>query len=735
MNKSLRKIIYWGGGLSTYVLMVVAVLCMLLELDFNQFYPTAEKTFVALGYQEGRSSYFKKLKTANEFSGVLLPVGPEDGQLPGLPEMWDEFLRAGEIDTERMDADGFDGLQAVKNVASFSKGSIAELFLSGEPLQLFRRGNFLLLLNNRGNVQIIGCENPRDPVMSGVLPYQQVKHMAMQGDVAYLHLNRSGARHDKLVMVDLRSPLKPREIAQFNLPEKTASFFLLEDQLVVFTNSGGYKGNHFVHLYDFTDDSELILVGSTKSPLLVNSFLKHKGYLLVPDLRAGLHVCDFSSPLQPVVVASLNFPDKVEQFAQSGDMVFVQGMLDRMYAIDLQDPLHPVLSTVFEGAKHSASFLALGDYLYYFTENGNLRVFDISPFASLNRGGSRSANIAGELMAMQNSGGFTLLGESQNSLPTAVTEVLALPGKPNVIDELFWQKDLVVLGDDGLIQLFRRGQKTSLEFVDSLKLPPSQRWMAAAGNRLYVGGESTVSVLTKSDDDHFVLSGQLELPGEESWDGIVIQETLCVAAGKDGVAFFSVEHPDRLTTSTGWMIPRQLESQVDVRQLASPGGDRLLVAAGSAGLISGRIGADAQFQLDGFINFSSPIYTLAVVENVCLVSTGAEVCVVDIRTRDSLQNLGKIAFPGVEKFAVAASDFWAGYVPKVGWSVLPAPHLLLPEELDILGASRGTTTPGSLRDQYRLNLFNDHEVITTPGFLSLSSFSGIQATGAVNGLQ
>jgi len=734
MNKSLRKIIYWGGGLSTYVMMVVAVLYLLFGVDFNQFYPTVEKSSVVLGSQEKMSSYLKKLKTANEFSGVLLPVGPEDGQLPGLPEMWDEFLRAGEIDTERMDADGFDGLQAVKNVADFSKGSVAQLFLSGKPLQVFLRGKFLLSLNGRGNVQVIDCENPREPLMSGVLPYKHILHMEMQGDVAYLHLNRLGALHDKLVMVDLKSPLKPREIAQFNLPEQTASFFLLEDQLVVFTNSGGYKGSHLIHLYDFTDDSELILVGSTKSSLFANGFLKHKGYLLVPDLRAGLHVYDFSNPLQPVIVASLDFPDRVEQFAQSGDMVFVQGRLDRIYAIDLQDPLHPVLSTVFEEAKHTASLLALGDSLYYFTENGNLQVFDALPFASLNRSDRRFISIAGELVALQSSGGFTLLGESQTSLPTVVSEVLALPGKANVVDKLFWQGDLVVLGDDGLIQLFRKGQKSSLEFVDSLKLPPSQRWVAATKGRLYVGGGSKITVIARSDDDHFVLSGQLELPGEESWDGIVVQDTLCVAAGKDGIALFSVEHPDRLTTSPGWLIPRQLESQVDVRQLASPGGNRLLAAAGSAGLFSGRIVADAQFQLDGFIKFSSPTYTLAVVKDFCLVSTGTEVCVVDIRTRDSLQNLGKIAFPGVERIT-ATSDFWAGYVPKVGWSVLPAPYLLLPEDLDLPGAFRGTTLPGSLRDQYRLNLFNDHEVITTSGFLSRSPFAGSQATGAVNGLQ
>ena len=141
MNKSLRKIIYWGGGLSTYALMVVVVLCLLFELDLSQFYLTDKNPSGVLGDQEGMSSYSQKLKTSSELSGVLLPVGPKAGQLPGLPEIWTEFSRAADVDAERMNADGFDGLQAVNNIADFSKGSVAELFLPGKPVQVFLRGN------------------------------------------------------------------------------------------------------------------------------------------------------------------------------------------------------------------------------------------------------------------------------------------------------------------------------------------------------------------------------------------------------------------------------------------------------------------------------------------------------------------------------------------------------------------------------------------------------------------
>ncbi len=735
MNRSLRKNIYWGGALTLYASMVTALFCMVFELDVGEFFRSDNKSLAVFDDLTGTSSPYKALMKSNEFSGVLLPAGPNDGKLPGLPEIWDEFLRAGEIDTKKMDANGFDGLQAVKNVEELSKGAVGELFLAVKPLQVFRRGQFFLLLKDNRKVQIVNCEDPHEPVMSGSLPYQGVQHMEMQGSIAYLHLDRPGAQHDKLVVVDLINPHKPLELAQLDLPEQTTSFFLMDRQLVVYESSRGYKGNHSIHLYGFADDYQLTLLGSIKSPLLGNVFLKHGESLLVPDLRAGVRVYDFHNPLQPALIAFLDFPDRVVGLAGHGDIVFVMGTQNRVYVIDLHDPLHPVMSTVVEEANYSASFVGFGDYLYYFTENGYLRVFNASPLAPLSSGDNWSASIVGELVSMQKGDGFTLLGNIQDSLPAAVTNVLTLPDKSNVIDQLFWQGGLVVLDDNGLIRSFRKSQSPSLELKGNLKLPSSQRWIAASNDRLYVGGESTISVIAKSDDDHLVLSGQFEFSGAEFWDGLLVQQTLCVAAGKAGVSCFSVEHPDRLMSSPGWMIPRHLESRIDVRQLATSGGDRVLAAAGAAGLLGGRIDAAGHFQLDGFIRFPVPIYALAVVENFCLVSTGTEVCVVDIRSRDSFQNLGKIAFPGVERFAVAAPDFWAGYVPGVGWSALPVPRFVLPDEMELLETTRSTEPSGPLHGWYRLNLFNDHEIIDTPGFLNLSFVSGSQTTGAAYGLQ
>lgn len=731
MKKHLRKIVFLGIFLSAYASLVAVVLILLLQLNVNQLSQSFEKLAAVTGDREMIHTLLNDLGHSTDFTSILLPLGPDDNRMPGAPAIWQEVLREKHDIAERKNIDGFDGFQTVASIADFSKGAVAEQFLSGAPSQAFRRGRFLLALNTRGNVQIIDCVKPQEPRIAAFLPYDQVKQMEMQDDIAFLLLTRPGTQLDTLITIDLKDPLTPRELSRFSLPEHTMSFFFFNHQLVVYTYSRGYEREHQVHLYGFADDFGFILLGKAKSPPLGSRFLKLGHYLLIADLRSGLNVVDFKDPLQPVIIASVALPDQIKRLSRHGDKVFALGGKNSIYVIDVYDPVRPVLSSVVEDANYAADFMEFGHYCYYFTENGYLRVFDIPFYTELGVDRRGSAGIAGELAPMQTGGGFVLLGKSQGPLPDIVTNVQSLPEKTTVIDKLFWQGFLVILDDKGLVQFFRNGEGASRESGESLQLASGQRWLTASDDRLYAGGDSRISIIAKAGDDHFMLSGQIEFSGEESWDGLIVQQVLSVAAGRHGVVSFSLEHPDRPTANPVWRIPKHLESQADVRQLVSPGGDRLLAAAGPAGLFCGRIAAGGQFQLDGFLDLPAPLFAMDLIGDFCLVSTGTEVCVIDIKTRESLQNLGKIAFSGVEKFAVAAPDFWAGYVPEAGWFVLPAPRLVSADDLEL--PESPLTEPH--RDQYRLNLFNDHEVITVPGIVTIPSLPGSRTAGAVYGIQ
>ncbi|MDT8443429.1 MAG: hypothetical protein RQ722_03995 [Desulfuromonadales bacterium] len=734
MKKHLRKIVFWGSVLSVYALLVTAAYLLLHQLNDNRLSQTFKKISALAGDHEIVGSFLNDSEPSSDFTRILLPLGPDENRIPGSPVIWKEFLRERPATSRRVVADGFDGVQVVANVADLAKGAVAELFLSGSFSQAFRRGRFLLVLNSRGTVQIIDCVNPREPEISGSLPYHQVKQMEMQGDIAFLHLSRPGVQHESLVTIDLENPLKPRELSRFRLPEQTMSFFFLNRQLVVYANYRGYEGgHHVVHLYDVADDYRFLPLGSAKTPPLGDDLLKFGDYLLVADLRAGIDIVDFNDPLQPVIVASLALPDQIKRFFRYGNVVFALGIKNHVYAIDLHEPLSPVLVKVIEDANYSADFMEFGCCFYFFTKNGYLRVFDAQPLTASDTDDQWPTGIAGELVASQAGGGFALLTDKQRPTTAIVSEILTLPDKIEVIDKLFWQGFLVSLGDDGLVRFFHSGKDAVMTVKGSLQLPIGQRWLAASDDRLYVGGEASISVVARGAGDHFVLSGEIEFSGAESWDGLVVQRVLCVAAGEQGVVSFSLENPDHPEAGPVWKIPGHLQSQADVRQLVSPGGDRILVAAGSAGLLSGRIDDAGQFQLEGFFDLSVPLHTMALTGDFCLVSTGTDVCIIDVKSRESLQNLGKIAFSQVEKITVAAPDLWAGYVPGAGWSVLPAPRLLAPGEIELRHAARSTMQTKLLLGRYRLNLFNEHEVISVPGIVTLPALF-YRPAGAIHGI-
>jgi hypothetical protein len=728
MKKYLNKIIGWGSVLSAYVLLAVVVCLLLFDWDAGQLSQAIGELTAVASVPQGAQPILDGEHQPGSFSGILLPLGPRDGRLPGFSAIWREFSPVGPA---RTTIDGFDGLQAVENLADFFLGSVADLFLAGPPLQAFRRGDTLLILRGQGSVLLVDCKDPRLPKISGALPYRDIRQMEMRGDLAYFLVGKLKSQQSKLVIADLKNPYQPREQTQISLPADVRSFLLFNHHLVVYSNPGGLTGDSFARLYALSEDSQLTPLGRAVSPSLKKGFLKAGNYLFAEGLRAGMHVFDFSNPLQPVIAGFLDLPDYARQFARHGDRLFIFGELGNLYVVDVRDPAMPVLVSVLQAANHPAYFMELDRYTYFFTQNGHLQVFDARPSDVHAEAEAMIDSLAGELVALQAGAGFTLLDSHQGALPAAVAGVLTLPVGTTIVATAVWQERLVVLDDHGLVKFFRIVKDSPPEFQEQLQLTAAPRWLAAGLDRLYIGGESTVSIVSSEADDHFFMSGQFTTGGEDSWGGVVVGQTLCVAAGRAGLLSFSLEKPDHPVAGPLWTLPAQLGSLADVKQLAAvPGENRLLVAAGAAGLLDGTIDADSQFQLQGSLAFSDPVSAIALIAGFCLVPTTADVHVIDVNTVGSIQNLGKIALPNVTRIAVAAPDFWAGYVPGAGWSILPAPRRLSSWEAEIIQASSDEAAAQKNPYQYRLNLFNDHEVVAVPGVVNLAALPGRQRTAA-----
>ena len=134
----LRQLLAWGLGLSIYALLVTVVF-ELLE-DSSNVNPPAGNNNPLLQEEAGRMEVLLKEGAGGETlaGGVLLPVGPKEGLLPGSPAVWREFLKAKEFVGQTLSAEGFDGQQTVEKIEEFARGSTAELLLSGQPKQVLR---------------------------------------------------------------------------------------------------------------------------------------------------------------------------------------------------------------------------------------------------------------------------------------------------------------------------------------------------------------------------------------------------------------------------------------------------------------------------------------------------------------------------------------------------------------------------------------------------------------------
>ena len=723
MNNLFRKTIYWGAILAIYILMVVGVMRLLLVSDTEHTSSLSLDSTVSV--ENGKfQPLLDKVSSSSEISGVLLPLGPEDGHLPGDHGLWRDFKSVRQYDSQSADKDGFDGLQAVASVSEFSRGAVSELFLSGSPREVFRRGHLLYLLNDRNQLLIIDCKDPAKPRLTGTLKYPAVKHMVMQESVAYLLMKRPESSSGMMIVVDLEKPGSPRELARVEVPGDASSLFFVNSQLVLYASQRGIVGHNRVYLYDVDDYTRISLRGSEESPYLGKHFLQHDNFVLVPELRGGLSVYDFSRPLIYEQVAFLKTP-VLGRLARSGSMVFATGLGGRLFGIDLKDPTQPELSTVAEELAHAAYLLEYGSYSYFFTINGYMQVFDL-PIVDFNMPDEPGSMVAGEFVALPRRAGFTFLGQNPVSLPESVTGMLPWPEPRKIVDHQLWQGSLVVLDDKGSLSFFRVGESASLNLWQRLQLKTSQRWLAADGRYLYAGGERSLDVVVDNGDATVSLVGQVDLSGKESWDGVVLQKTLLLAAGKDGLLAYSLQQPESPVVASSWVFPRHLRNEIDVRHLAAAGAERILFTAGRAGLFSGRIDGERAFTLEGSFRFTSSARAIAVHDGLAMVSNETEVAVVDVREGHSFQNLGAIAFPAVEKIFVAPPDLWAGYAPSTGWTFLSLPRFLQSEDKSFVPGD--SSKPCPKEDSYRLNLFDDHVVRSVTGLVHLQVCQATQNT-------
>jgi len=435
----------------------------------------------------------------------------------------------------------------------------------------------------------------------------------------------------------------------------------------------------------------------------------------------------------PALVSTLKFSSLVKRLIRFGNRIFALGVNGQIYVVDMQNIEDPLLVKTIAETEYPTYFMRQGDYSYYFTFNGYLRVFDTPISAVMNpRTPVELKKYSGQFVPSDDKSVLTYLGPVTEQLPqgTAEHQVWNVSGK--VSDVISWQGEYVMLDADGGVSFFRQDEKTGLQFIRRLDLSKKHRWLAASDSRLYVGGDDVDIIAAKGDND-FVVTGHLKTRDGNSYDGLVVDNSLCVAAGRNGLLLFSLDNPDQPEPLPKPVIPDHLLSQIDARQVTAKGQKRVLIAAGPSGLIELELKGRSGSLFSGYLGFDRPIYAIDAVGDFCLLSDGEAVHVVDISMAGSLQKLGQVGLPGIEKFAAVADAHWAAYSHSGGWYLLPPPRFAKSSEISRIQAERSLAGHGS--ERYSLSVFDYDSVVRIPGTLSLSETGGGDVTGGIHAVQ
>lgn len=722
MKQNTRKIVFWLAGTAAYFLAVAIVLAMLFESDVAEF---ESRSFLSnIEHGEEVQSLLSELESAQSVGGVLIPIGPDDSYLPGLPEIWAELMKVAESSSLDKDVNGFDGLQAVRSISELGRGAVVEIFMSDQPVSVTRVDDILLVLNSDGRVQVVDCEHPRAPVLLDPLPYPPVEKMVVEGTTAFLLLKNKRQLDSEIVVLELSAGAEIEELARLTFTGPVLNFFFLDAKLLTYENRGGQKRDQYLSVYNLGNEYQLQLETKIKSPIIDREAILLGRHLLSPDLRDGLNVIDMNGFQEPLPTVYFPLNGKVRRLARFGSQFFALGTKGHMNVLDMRNLERPVLSRQITGASHFAYYMQLGDYSYYFSDNGYLRVYD-TPISQISRLKQNSfVPLHGTLAETSEKQSLLFLGDE--STFSHDTEVLSvdLRKTTDVVAATPWGEYVVLLDHAGGLSFLRTEKDGHLSLEKRLVLPGQSRWLAAGEKYLYAGG-SSIEVVGYDDSGEIAYLRRADVPIIESSDGVVVDELLFVAAGRQGVRQYSLKDPSQPTDSGEIELPGHLESLVDVMQL-SLHGKRLLAAAGPAGLIviSPTRGGGL---FDGGMIFKEPLIALTAINGFCLASDKQSVHVIDLRDEDSLQKLGQIAFLGVERFVVAENGLWAGYVAGEGWTVLPVPSIVTSAELRELISTNAFSDKEVAR--YRLNLFDDNSVVGVPGVLSMAALSDVELSG------
>lgn len=627
--------------------------------------------------------------------GVLVPILSGESAAPGLPEVWRELFatRPRQAIFSPEQRDGFDGLQMFSVVQQPGSLPLALQPLPGFPLNVAVRDQQLWLACARSGLSVLRLDDPLKPELRKAWAAPWAAYVAFAGNLVFL-LDADG----RLEVVEVAHSGQARLVARQSLHQTNIKYLGLTAHRgrLLLLKSNLKSQQLFLQSRDFAPGGQPALAFTEVSlPARANRGCWWRdGRLYLNDNRGRLLGIDVGNPMHPQVFLDVVLPAQIDHLVWSGHTGLAQLADGRVYAVPGEPMMNKGWAVRYLGHEQEGipAFLVFAaGRLYTFSQKRGIEVFPALPVPPADR-----------------------------TVPVPSPAETFAPGD-------LWSREVlqVVTVPTGFAVLETGGRVRFVSTADgrmpmnaTLETGEESRWLAVYGDRLYVGGGAELTVLRTDEKGGLLRAGAVAFPGEESFDAVVLDGTLCVAAGHRGLVVLSLANPDRPLAQPLEDFPPLLQQRLDVKALAVHG-DQLFAAGGAAGLLTLAADRTHGVKLIGVRPVAAPVHAVAAVGNLLLAATNAGIELLamlpSVRSGD-LQSLEMLPIKNGMQLVVLGNGHFGVRQAEGEWQFLPLPVLLSgqagkPPRLLI----PATAVPGG----YRLVLFNRAGVIEWPAVLAV----------------
>ncbi|GMU80409.1 MAG: hypothetical protein AMXMBFR47_02800 [Planctomycetota bacterium] len=292
---------------------------------------------------------------------------------------------------------------------------IASLRLTDRLYEIHRLGQYLVIANGRGGLQIVDVSNPLAPQRVAALSDRPCRSVAISGSTAYLFdqyvrvvdiadpanptvlgevdsglypgelkgaFVQIAAGDDGyayiagplgLTVLDARNPAQPTLLDALSTFGSGAAASVVGERLVV-------AFQELLVIFDLGDPANPAIQGSLGDPLFYPYTMTIDGEIAyLAHVSMGPAIVDISDPAAPRFLGEIETQANSMGMSAQAGRLFIASHDGGVFAIDASDPAHPLeVGRFSESTGQGTGIAVVGDLAYMTVRRGALRVFDVS---------------------------------------------------------------------------------------------------------------------------------------------------------------------------------------------------------------------------------------------------------------------------------------------------------------------------------------------------------------------